>query len=160
MSPQQICLENLCPECNTTFSAPTALLNHLRAYHSIIVTARTPGRNRPSNSDYLYVKNKDTETRHSACPCCWAHFPIDNIEELKAHIRNDHLENGARETSEEYSEYEVFEEHASPSSNDLDGNTRETDIQDEVTLLNEKKNSILNDLDDLLASLRNFTIRK
>ncbi|KAI8639261.1 hypothetical protein BD408DRAFT_446109 [Parasitella parasitica] len=160
MSPQLVSLENLCPECDIIFSTPTALLNHLRSYHSIVAMARTPGRHRPNNPDYLYVKDKDTEIRHSACPCCWAHFPIANIGELKAHIRNDHLETGARAPSEECSEYAGSEGCDSLSSDDLDGVITKAGANDIDTLFNQRKNSILIDLEELVAKLRDFVLKK
>ncbi|GAA5807216.1 hypothetical protein MFLAVUS_000571 [Mucor flavus] len=88
-----VALNHGCYICGNVYSSAAYVLDHVYNTHGIDLPARRPNIRRPQDRQYDYVMGKDAveyDEEHYACPSCWFHCPMDELEVFHAHTVEEH----------------------------------------------------------------------
>ncbi|KAI8082221.1 hypothetical protein BDF21DRAFT_398329 [Thamnidium elegans] len=88
-----IALNHGCYICGNVYSSATYALDHVYNAHRIDLPSRIPSVRRPQDRQYDYIMARDAadyDEEHYACPCCWFHCPLDELEIFHIHTVDEH----------------------------------------------------------------------
>ncbi|KAI8079386.1 hypothetical protein BDF21DRAFT_463458 [Thamnidium elegans] len=88
-----IALDYGCYICGRIYSTPATARKHVRNIHGYNIPGRTNCLTRPMAVNHYYVSRKDAnyyDVIHYACPSCWFHCPLDELDLLLDHTIIEH----------------------------------------------------------------------
>lgn len=122
-------IENGCHVCEKYFSNASSLIKHMRNFHSIDLTPRKTGKNRPQSPKYEFRTKKQPFRRTLlGCPSCWFYCPLD-FKRIGEHIRDFHLDIENEDTEDPIDENEAdYDDQVYYDESPLDSNAAKADI--------------------------------
>lgn len=122
----EVYLEYPCFICGLVLGSAKSSIEHVKKIHSYEISYRPKDQvKRPRHHRFFYVRDKSGQytITENACPSCWFHCPVQDLDCLNEHVRETHCPRRLKRKDEE--EEEKDGKPKSESSEDVEMKEKE-----------------------------------